>query len=234
MGILEIIKDFFIINNMLDFLIILLVFIACFEIFILLKYQKNKGRNIIKKIIIMFLLLFIAFVLLKKHLYQEEIREKIISRQESLERRWKEEGRTHFNEYYEKYAGIGTITDTKELLLTTKTNFYIYKKEPERIPTIIFYTKEENETVVGSATKKTLEGKPYLSESDDTLYLNDIDEIRNMIKERHSYIKVFREDEDKYVRAFAIGDVTNMTENQINVAKETMYNELMQLELYEK
>jgi hypothetical protein len=137
MKVFNIIKNIFIINDILDFLIILLVFIACFEIIILLKYHKNKGRNIIKAIIIIFLLFFIAFALFEKHFYQKEVRENIISHQEFMKRRWKQEAILQFNGQFDSYRGVQTGSQMKALLTRTKSNINNYIDQPERVPTVI-------------------------------------------------------------------------------------------------
>ena len=131
--------------------------------------------------------------------------------------------REAFNNQFTSYQGIQTGSQVKALLTRVASNLNTYKDQAEKVPTVILYTKADtNTTLDATIAKQTLSGSHYKSTGEATQYTKDVSSIRNKILDKHSYSVNFRFGESGLVMGIAIGDITNMTKDQINTADGTM------------
>ena len=134
--------------------------------------------------------------------------------------------REAFNNQFTSYQGIQTGSQVKALLTRVASNLNTYKDQAEKVPTVILYTKNDTDTAISSVTKNTLSGNHYKATSEATNYTKDVSSIRNKILDKHSYSVNFRFGQSGLVMGIAIGDVTNMTQTQIQTADGIMENGL--------
>ena len=137
--------------------------------------------------------------------------------------------REAFNNQFTSYQGIQTGSQVKALLTRVASNLNTYKDQAKKVPTVILYTKNDTDTAISSVTKNTLSGNHYKATSEATNYTKDVSSIRNKILDKHSYSVNFRFGQSGLVMGIAIGDVTNMTQTQIQTADGIMENGLNNL-----
>ena len=131
--------------------------------------------------------------------------------------------REAFNNQFTTYQGIQTGSQVKALLTRVASNLNTYKDQAEKIPTVILYTKADTDRAINDITKGSLDGNAhYAVTADATPYTKGVSSIRNKILDKHSYSVNFRFGASGLVMGIAIGDVTNMTQDEIQAADQVM------------
>lgn len=187
------------------------------------RFRRNIYRFL--TIIVFIPILFLLSVFAINIYYNNHPRTNGVSAEDPFFNRQEKEA---FNNMFIVYEGVQTSSRIKELLTRAAANLRTYKDEPEKIPTIILFTKERNEKSLGETPNSfTLDGKDYSAEEDIEKYISDLKEMRNLLENKNTYTVKF--DYDKYgvVDTIAIGDITDMNESETEAANQILENALI-------
>lgn len=188
------------------------------------RFRRNIYRFL--TIIVFIPILFLLSVFAINIYYNNHPRTNGVSAEDPFFNRQEKEA---FNNIFIAYEGVQTCSRIKELLTRAAANLRTYKDEPEKVPTVIFFTKERNEKSLGETPNSyTLDGKKYSAEEEEfEKYISDLVEMRNLLENKNTYTVKF--DYNKYglVDTIAIGDITDMNESETEAANQILENALI-------
>ena len=138
--------------------------------------------------------------------------------------------REAFNNQFTSYQGIQTGSQVKALLTRVASNLNTYKDQAEKIPTVLLNRKGDTDDALGTGTDDifySLDNGDHYGKTDQARdYTKGVSKIRNKILDKHSYTVNFRFGASGLVMGIAIGDVTNLTQDQIAEADENLQGQL--------
>ena len=127
-----------------------------------------------------------------------------------------------FNNNFTTYQGENSGSNVKALLTRVSANLDTNKDEKDKVPVVILRTKEDTATTLGNIMKSL----NYTQTADSTNYAKEVSRIRNRINTKHQYLVDMRIGENGIILAIAIGDITNMTNAEVENAADQLATDL--------